>query len=202
MKLAPVTRERLLMFAVALGAIIVAHLLDPWMYAHFHFENIYNEDWGRMLRVMGYLPLWFAAALALALQDRKERGYWRAAMLALAPAITGLAGEVLKLVFRRERPGAHEGHYFIRPYGDRPFSTSGLALPSSHAIVAFGAAAILSRLFPRAAPVWWTLAWGCALSRVAAGAHFLSDVVVSAVAAAVIVAELWRAALARQNKTA
>jgi membrane-associated phospholipid phosphatase len=27
--------------------------------------------------------------------------------------------------------------------------------------------------------VWWALAWGCALTRVAAGAHFFSDVTVS-----------------------
>ena len=192
MNLPDETRKRVAFFGVALVAIIIAHLLDPWFYAHFRVENIYGEDWGRLLRVMGYLPLWFAAALALAMHDGKERGYRRALLLALTPALTGLVGEALKLFFRRERPGAHDGAYFIRPFAERPFSTSGLALPSSHAIVAFGAAATLSRLFPRAWPIWWALAWGCGFSRIAAGAHFFSDIVVAAVAAWVVVALLWR----------
>jgi membrane-associated phospholipid phosphatase len=191
------TRDRLLLFAAAVAAIIAAHLLDPWFYAHFRVTDIYDDDWGRLLRVMGYLPLWLAAALALGLHEGSERGYRRAVLLAAAPVIAGIAGEILKLVFRRERPGAHEGHYFIRSFSERTFSTSGLALPSSHAIVAFGAAAILSRLFPRAWPVWWALAWGCGLSRTAAGAHFFSDIVVAAGAAWLVVAILWQEAMRR-----
>src|SRR5690606_20175073 len=107
-------------------------------------------------------------------------------------ALSGVVGELLKLVFRRERPRAHDGAYVFRAFADRPLHSGGLALPSSHAIIAFGAAAMLARLFPRTAPVWSTLAAGCALPRVAAGAHFLSDVVVSALAAWAVVALLWR----------
>ena len=184
-------RSRALLFGAAVAGIIVAHLLDPWFYAHFRVEEIFNEDWGRLLRVIGYLPLWLAAALALAMHDGRQRGFRRALLLGLTPALTGLVGEALKLFFRRERPGAHEGAYFIRPFSERTWSTSGLALPSSHAIVAFGGAAILSRIFPRAWPVWWALAWGCGLSRVAAGAHFFSDIVVAAGAAWLVVALLW-----------
>lgn len=168
------------MLAIALAAIVVAHLLDGWMYRHFRVEDIYGTDWGRMLRVVGFLPLWFVAAVALWLQERPARTR-RPLLLALSPGLAGLAGELFKLLLRRERPGAHNGLYFFRPFDERTFSTSGLALPSSHAIVAFGGAAILSRLFPRAWPVWWGLAWGCALSRVAAGTHFFSDVVLSAI---------------------
>ena len=195
------TRQRVVLFALAVVAIIIAHLLDPWFYAHFRVADIYNEDWGRFLRVIGYLPLWLVAALALGLHEGAERGYRRAVLLAAGPAIAGIAGELLKLLFRRERPGAHEGHYFIRPFDERTFSTSGLALPSSHAIVAFGAAAILSRLFPRAWPVWWALAWGCGLSRVAAGAHFFSDIVVAAGGAWLVVSILWREAGRRVPRT-
>jgi membrane-associated phospholipid phosphatase len=54
-------------------------------------------------------------------------------------------------------------------------------MPSSHALVAFGAAAVLSRIYPPARIVWWGLAWGCGLPRGASGAHFLSDVVAAAV---------------------
>jgi membrane-associated phospholipid phosphatase len=185
----PGARSTLVLFVVAGAAIVFAHMLDGWMYRNFRVTDIYSEDWGRLLRVLGFLPLWFIAAFALWLQERVPR---RALMLAFAPAFAGLTGEILKLLLRRERPGAHEGAYYFRPFAERTFSSGGLALPSSHAIVAFGAAAILSRLFPRAWVVWWGLAWGCGLSRVAAGAHFLSDVVVAAVAAWLVVAALGR----------
>ncbi len=168
------------LLVIALLAIGLAHLLDGLMYDHFRVEDIYAEDWGRLLRVIGFLPLWLVAAVALWLHQRHAptRG---PLLLALAPALSGLAGELFKLLLRRERPGPHDGLYSFRPFEQDLLSTSGLALPSSHAVVAFGGAAILSRLFPRAWPVWWGLAWGCALSRVAAGAHFFSDVVASAI---------------------
>jgi membrane-associated phospholipid phosphatase len=186
------------LFAIAALAIAVAHLLDGWMYLYFRMEDIYGTDWGRMLRVVGFVPLWFVAALALRLHERPARTR-RPLLLALSPALAGLVGEVFKLLLRRERPGAHDGLYFFRPFGERTFSTSGLALPSSHAVVAFGGAAILSKLFPRAWPVWWGLAWGCALSRVAAGAHFLSDVVLSAVLGWAVAAGLQRTFRPRQS---
>ena len=141
---------------------------------------------------MGFLPLWLVAALALALHDRATMGYRRGALLAASATLGGIAAELLKLVFRRLRPAAQDGEYAFRAFTDRPFSTGGLALPSSHALVAFGAAAMLSRLFPRARVVWWGVAWGCALTRVAAGAHFLSDVVVAAVVGWLVAWILWQ----------
>ena len=167
-----------LVFAIA--ALALAFLLDGWVYQNLRIEDVYSHDWGRMLRVLGFLPLWMIAAVALWLQERPA-GARRPLALFLSPASAGLAAEVLKLIFRRERPGAHNGEYYFRPFAERTFSTSGLALPSSHALVAFGAAAILSQLFPRAWIVWWALAWGCGLSRMAAGAHFFSDVMVAAI---------------------
>jgi len=186
---------------VALLAITTAHLLDPWLYQHFRMPDIYSEDWGRLLRVLGFLPLWFVLALALWLHERPAP-LARPAMLALSPTFAGIAAELLKLVLRRERPGAHAGEYFYRSFGERTFSTSGLALPSSHALVAFGAAAILARLFPKARIVWWGLAWGCALSRVAAGAHFLSDVVVAAVVGWLVGAFTWWLLVSRRQSKA
>lgn len=164
-----------------LAAIFVAHLLDGFFYHYFFYEPVYDRDWGRALRVAGFLPIWLAAAGALALHDGPTHDARRAWLLAGSPALSGLAGEVLKLIVRRERPNAHAGHYVFRSFADRPFSSGGLALPSSHAVVAFGAAAMLGRLFPRARHVFWAIAWGCGLTRVAAGAHFFSDVVVSAI---------------------
>jgi len=177
-----------------LTAVVVAHLLDPLVFRYVRVENVNNEDWGRMLRVMGFVPLWLAAGAALVLQQRTP---WRRIPrsdggLVVSGALLGaIAAELLKLVVRRRRPG-ELGEYVFRSFSDRPFSTGGLGLPSSHALVAFGAAAVLSRLFPRARIVWWTLAWGCAFTRVATGAHFLSDVVVAACVGWLVGALVWR----------
>ena len=192
-------RAALRVAAIAVLLLIAAHLLDGWFYAHVVNERVYEEDWGRLLRVMGYAPTWVVAAAALVLHDwplrtadRVMPAFRRGLLLVGGVAAGGIAAELLKLLFRRERPRAHEGEYFFRAFSDRPLHSGGLALPSSHALVAFAAAAVLARLFPRAAPVWYLLAFGCGLTRVAAQAHFLSDIVMAGVVAWLVVAGLWR----------
>lgn len=163
----------------------LAFALDGWAYAHLTDARVYDRDWGRLLRILGFWPTWVIAAGALWLQERGVVGLAkrRALLLVGAPALAGIAAEVLKLVFRRLRPLAADGEYAFRSLTDAPLSTRGLAFPSSHAMVAFGAAAILAYLFPRAKWVWFSLAAGCALTRVLARAHFVSDVVGGAIAA-------------------
>lgn len=178
---------------IAFAAVALSVLVDRWAFTHVVDTTIYNDDLGRLLRVMGYWPTWLVAALALWLHERGvvEFARRRAVLLAASPAVSGIAAELLKLSLRRERPAPHEGEYVFRAFTERPFSTSGLALPSSHTMVAFGAAAMLAYLFPRARWVWFGLAAGCALTRVLARAHFVSDVVVAAVAAIGTTALLW-----------
>ena len=196
----PSPRTRLLRFALASSAaIVLAHLVDRWAFTHLADAGLGGSDLGRMLRVMGFLPLWATAGLALVLHDwplRAERGtraaFARGVLLLLGAGLGGLAAELLKLVFRRERPRAHAGEYVFRAWTERPLSTGGLALPSSHALVAWGGAAVLAHLVPRARWVWYALAAGCGWSRVAAGAHFVSDVVVSAVVGLLVGEGLWR----------
>jgi membrane-associated phospholipid phosphatase len=185
--------------AVALVLVAAAHAADGWAWDALADARVYERDWGRMLRVVGFLPLWALMAAALVLHDApahggaRRRGAWRrGALLFAAAAASGIAAELLKLVFRRERPGFADGAYAFRAFTDRPFHNGGLGLPSSHTMVAFGAAAMLARLFPRAAPVWYALAVGCGLSRVLARAHFVSDVVVAALFSWLIVALMWR----------
>ncbi|PYO97559.1 MAG: hypothetical protein DMD60_06555 [Gemmatimonadetes bacterium] len=91
-----------------------------------------------------------------------------------------------------ERPGLADGAHVFRPWSDHPFSTGQLGLPSSEAAVAFAAAAALARLFPEAGLLWYALALGCALTRVASGAHFMSDAVLAAFVGYVVVWMLWR----------
>jgi membrane-associated phospholipid phosphatase len=100
--------------------------------------------------------------------------------------------ELLKLAFRRERPGLTDGAHVFRPWSDRPFSTAELGLPSSEAAVAFAAAAVLARLFPEARGLWYGVALGCALTRVAARGHFMSDIVFAALVGYVVTLILWR----------
>ncbi len=191
-------RDLLRFLLVAVLALAAALALDRAAYTWLSDPGVYDKDWGRALRSLGFLPTWIVAAAALALQDGPARGrppgrvYARALFLLATPTVAGIVGAVLQLLIRRERPWAHHGDYVFRPFSDRPFYGGGLAMPSSHAVVAFGAAFALARLFPRAAPVWYLLAAGCALTRVMARAHFLSDVVLAAIVAWLVAALLWR----------
>jgi membrane-associated phospholipid phosphatase len=102
----------------------------------------------------------------------------RGVLIFLSVAAGGLLAEALKLVFRRQRPEFADGYYSFR-FSDW-FNASGLGLPSSHAAVAVAAAAALCVLFPARRWLWILLGGLCVVSRVAAGAHFLSDVVLGA----------------------
>jgi membrane-associated phospholipid phosphatase len=158
-------------------------LADRYFYDHWHNPDVYELDWGRLMRVMGWAPTWMIAALALWLH---ERGQWapraatRAWYLVTAPLAGGLVAEILKLLLRRERPNVLAGDYSFRLWSESPLSTSGLAWPSSHTMVAFAAATALARLFPRAKWVWYALAAGCAWTRMVSHAHFFSDVTLGA----------------------
>lgn len=181
-------------WGLAIASIVIAHLLDPLAFRYLRIEDVYGDDLGRMLRVMGYVPLWLAAGAALIIEERtpwRRMPRSRGGMIIAGSILGGIAAELAKLVVRRRRPG-ELGEYVFRPFTERPLSTGGLGMPSSHALVAFGAAAVLSRIYPRARIVWWGLAWGCGLSRVAAGAHFLSDVVAAAVIGWLVGAFVWR----------
>jgi len=158
-------------------------LADKYVYDHVYHADIYDLDWARMLRLMGWVPTWTIAALAIWLHERPDaaqRAAARAWYVITAALAGGLLAEILKLLLRRERPAVMDGLYSFRPWSEHPFSTSGLAWPSSHTMVAFAAATAMGRLFPRTKWVWYTLAAGCAFTRVAAHAHFVSDVTLGA----------------------
>jgi membrane-associated phospholipid phosphatase len=178
---------------IAIALIALSLLADGWIAEHVRFGRVYETDWGRMLRNFGYLPFWLLAAIALALHDRERREGWRrGALLFAAPAVAGIAGELLKITVRRMRPPNVGSAYSFRAFSDHPFSSRGFGFPSSHVVVAFGAAAILSRMFPRARVVWYAAALGCAVSRLLAHAHYLSDVVAAAIIGIGVAALLWR----------
>lgn len=189
----------MLFAATLIGLFVVAQVTDQWLFHHVVFSGIYDHGWGRMLRDAGYLPLWALVGTALVLQDwvpRVGKALGRASRRGLllfgSAAIGGAVAEVLKLTFRRERPGLTDGVHVFRSWSDHPFSTAELGLPSSEAAVAFAAAAALARLFPESWLLWYMLAGGCALTRVASGAHFVSDVVLAALVGYLATLSLWR----------
>jgi membrane-associated phospholipid phosphatase len=190
-----VTRSRLLAGTVAaIVAVGLSIALDPWIWRHVALDGINDRDWGRLLRVTGSLVFWLPLALAarLALHRSSAEQPGRAWLLFWGPAIAGGVGELLKLLVRRERPAFADGEYVFRAFAERPWSTTSLGFPSSHVMVAFGGAAILSRLFPGTAPVAYLLAAGCAATRILARAHFASDVVGAALAGWLVGALIWR----------
>lgn len=83
--------------------------------------------------------------------------------------LTGLVSGVLKLLFRRPRPGGPRAHFYLRH--DRH------GFPSGHAARVWGLCVTLAPLLP-----WWggllLAAWAAAVStsRIALGLHFVSDV--------------------------
>jgi len=193
----PHATRRFLAWSVV--ALLLAHLADPWGAVHLVLPHLGNTDLGRLLRILGFLPTWIIVAAALVMQDwplraaNGTREAFRRGMLVVgSAALAGGAAEILKILIRRQRPGDEATGYVFRAWSDRTFSTSGLGIPSSHVAVAFGALAMLSLLFPRARPAWFALAAGCAFSRVAAHAHFLSDATAAAILGMAVAALLWK----------
>lgn len=187
--------------AVAVASMIVATLLDGWAYRTLSAPHVYQHDFGLMLRMAGYLPTWIVVSAGLLLCDAgfdagasaAERAWrWRGVLPVASAAASGIAGELLKLVIRRERPWAHAGAYVFRSFADRPFYSGGLAMPSSHTVVVFGAAAMLARMYPRGRWLWYALAVACGVTRVLAHAHFVSDVTLGAIVAWLVAYVMYR----------
>ncbi|PHX65348.1 MAG: hypothetical protein CK550_05310 [Gemmatimonadetes bacterium] len=184
-------RIRLLILAVV--AVALAHALDGVAWRFVRLLSVNDKDWGRLLRSMGYLPIWGVISLGFWLQQRDHPQRARVAWaLLLGPALSGGVAEVLKLLIRRLRPNPDLFEYVFRPFVEGPLSNRGMGMPSSHVLVAFGGAAVMAQLYPRARWLWYSLAAGCAATRVLAIGHFLSDVVVAAVIGAAVGSWTWK----------
>jgi undecaprenyl-diphosphatase len=127
-----------------------------------------------LFRIWGSLWPWILFSIALGLSGKRNKQTKPSLFLFLSPALSGALAEILKLTFRRERP-SELGSYIFRSFADRPWSTSGLGIPSSHAAVAFGGSMAIMILFPRLRMPALVMAFGCAFTRVASGAHYTTD---------------------------
>lgn len=178
-----------LLAALAIAGFVVASALDRPTHALFGRGVIPRIDWPiwPFVNAFGIAGLWLVVAIVYGIVDglrarfRSTEATIARALAILAPVVVaGVGGEAVKLVVRRERPLAHP-EYRFREWGPGWDDSSGLGLPSTHACVAFAAAAALSRLHPRGRTLWFGLAAACAVTRLQHGAagdapHFLSDV--------------------------
>ncbi|MBL8986246.1 MAG: phosphatase PAP2 family protein [Gemmatimonadetes bacterium] len=175
-------RRPTLWLVLGVAILVATHWLDRWGVASLAIPSANDRDWGRLLRVMGFAPTWLVVSAILWLEARGQSAESAAALRTTAVAIIaavalgGLGAEALKLLVRRERPDPTIATYVFRPFAVDPWSTRRLGFPSSHAAVAFAGASALAFRFRKAAPILLGLAAGCGLTRVFAGAHFLSDV--------------------------
>lgn len=176
---------------VTVVALVAAHAVDEAAWRLLRDPRVYERDWGRLLRILGFLPTWALVAVALwrGAEDR-TLGARRARLLLVSATAGGVAAEGLKLLVRRLRPDVEQFGYAFRAFSEELWSTRGLGFPSSHAFVAFAAAWALARLFPELRWLWVALAVGCGLTRVLAVGHYVSDVVAAAAFAWLLVAVL------------
>jgi len=191
---APLALRAAIALVITLAFFAIPALGDQWAYAHIYQAKVYDHDWAMALRACGTLYVWIPVALILWLVQREHdaAAAKRSALLVFgSPALAGLLCEVLKLVIRRERPDVDLGHWVFRAWSDHPFSSAGLSTPSSHTMVAFGAATMLARMYPRARWVFYLFAIGCATTRVMAHAHYLSDVTFGALLGWAVAWGLW-----------
>ncbi|HEB60815.1 MAG TPA: phosphatase PAP2 family protein [Phycisphaeraceae bacterium] len=167
-------------FALIIGA-VVAVLLDGWAYQHISWPGE-GTDLHKMFRVLGYLPMTILLCLGISAIDR-ARGVTTGWMVFISAAASGIAAEILKMLIGRERPIAHDGVNYFKPFLQGFVDHSNLSLPSSHAAVAFGTAWMLCYCYPKGKWLWIFAACACAWTRLAARAHWLSDCYAAAVVA-------------------
>ena len=109
------------------------------------------------------------------------------------PAIVFLAGVLsalnvpLKWLVGRIRP-----YHGVPPFELHPFryglmnSEASFSFPSGDASLAFAMAVSLGMVLPRLRPLWWTLAIIVGVERIAANAHYPSDVIAGAALGAAV----------------
>ncbi|MCB9846042.1 MAG: phosphatase PAP2 family protein [Phycisphaeraceae bacterium] len=174
------------------AVLVVSALLDSVVWLRFSEHNpaalhqIEISGWYQTLRQAGYVPAWVAIALAIDFAGlRRQKWGWRPSAppvtlgVVVSILIAGAAVEVLKPAIGRLRPEASGGEYVFAPLWTNPALTS-YSTPSSHAAIAFAGAFALARTFPGAAWLLIGIAVGCGVTRLIAGAHYLSDIVLAA----------------------
>ena len=96
-------------------------------------------------------------------------------MLTVGTFGTAFLTGVLKHLVGRVRPNRENAGRFLGP--NLTHQNWRESFPSMHSTSAFAFTVLMARLYPAAAPVFWTLAVVCATLRYILNAHWPSDVV-------------------------
>ena len=174
----------LIVAALALGAWISFMLdLPVKRFCDAHVKDLLeNERWFELI-AMGlqdfaqYVPV-IAILWAVWRLDR-ARGREVAVRLLVAVLLAGASANAMKFAVGRWRPFASDGKTFTQTWVTfKPGSRENpqQAFYSGHAAMALAMGKILSNFYPPVRPVVYTLAGGCAASRVLRDKHWLSDV--------------------------
>lgn len=192
----------LLLLALALGLLLLT-LLDRPLWKLLLLDpdkTLERKDWWQLLRQFGSMLTWLIIGVCLILLDASRAratsnatiraGAWhRGLMVMLATGIAGGLAELLKGLLGRARP-LETGEYrfaWMEPHVHLP---GGLA--SSHTAVAFAGAIMLGWFVPAWRVPLFLLAYGCAMTRIVVGAHFVTDVYVGVLIAWGTCVVLWR----------
>ena len=171
------------------------HGSDPAVVATFRFITRFGVSTyyliGSALAAVGF---WVAARRTRLRAEAARFRKWAAAalFLFLSIAVSGLATDLLKVVFGRARPKlffANETFGFDWWGGKADF----WSFPSGHTTTAVAIGAALYCLWPRFLPLYVAFAVLVSLSRLAIGAHYVSDVIFATFVAIAVVALLHRA---------
>ncbi|GAC1614299.1 MAG: phosphatase PAP2 family protein [Candidatus Dormibacteraceae bacterium] len=143
-------------------------------------HTAYSDRYISLLSDLGEGAGWTAASIWLAALGGSRGRRAGAATTVAALGATYVAQNVLKPIFRRNRP-----------FVDRTANVVGVrhpdhSFPSGHTAASFAAATALTIFYPRASPMLYLTAGAVGLSRIHLGHHFLSDVVGGAVVGTVI----------------
>lgn len=170
------------------------HAADPALRQFFTFITQFGLGKGYLIvTAVLFVACRAAAALArsAALAVRLRFLAWRALYLFAAVAGSGLAVDIVKLIFGRARPK------LLFADGIYGFSWGALradywSFPSGHATTAGALAVALSLLWPRLWPLFAAAALLVAASRIIITEHYLSDVLAGAACGGVIAWAIWR----------
>jgi membrane-associated phospholipid phosphatase len=207
------TERRLRAAALVLALLLVIVLLDrPVFLALYDAQSAARyekREWYQMLRIVGYYPAWVFIGAALLLhamrpwpvrlgnQHRDPRvprwllwpswlawpTNWSGILIMLSAGMAGLVCDLGKAIPGRLRPLQTGGYYRFHGSPDDLLHGASFGLPSSHAAVAFGAAFMVWFYWRWPGAVALAAAAGCGVTRLLTGAHFVSDVFVSALVA-------------------
>jgi membrane-associated phospholipid phosphatase len=180
-----VQKQLLLLFATLLFCAISFFLFDKPLTLFFHqFDaGLWHSVWKTITRA-GQSEWYLVGGLLLFAGFRKRNRRFSTGGLFLfsAVAVSGLAADLLKIIFGRARPKLllQQGIYGFDVFGWH-VEHAWTSFPSGHSATALSAALTLSLLFPRFRLAFIAAGVLIAASRVVLCQHYLSDIVAGSV---------------------